>query len=397
MDNQLTTKANQLLEFFASYESDNYSDLSLVQGKIGLLLLSSISSAPTTLLSKADSVVFLEDIFDELARKPVGNSYASGLAGLGWVIEYMVAKEVIDADTNELLEEVDAILYDWMLEEQHRKNYDFLHGSMGVGLYFLSRINSNPLAKEKVSKLLDLLIEAAVVEQDGSTKWEQGWDTFPEHEPVYNLGLAHGIPSILVFLVKSFQKNICREKLYPIIQSTTSYILKQHQAFDLRQFHFPHAIIGKRTYSESRMAWCYGDLGVCCALWQANQVLRDERVADTISDILHNNATRRDPQQCMITDASFCHGSAGAAYIFRRFYDRLGYPELLDASRYWYKKTLELANHPDGYVDYKFWAGDRSEWENRLGLLDGLAGVALSLLYAGNRVDASWDEVLLIS
>jgi len=77
-------------------------------------------------------------------------THCSGLAGIGWLYEYLSQRKVIDYDTNVFLEEFDIYLEKALKNFMLQNNYDFFHGGVGVALYFIKRVAKK---KELVSVL----------------------------------------------------------------------------------------------------------------------------------------------------------------------------------------------------------------------------------------------------
>ncbi len=66
-------------------------------------------------------------------------TYCSGLAGTGWVLDHLEQQDFMDAESDELLGELDPYLYRVMRSDMKSGNYDFLHGALGYGFYFFKR------------------------------------------------------------------------------------------------------------------------------------------------------------------------------------------------------------------------------------------------------------------
>lgn len=88
-------------------------------------------------------------------------TYCDGLAGFGWTLQFLRDKEYIDFDCNELLKNFDHYLGQQMKVELEAGNFDYLHGALGYGQYFLKRYKSlytsSELKKRYKEYLLDLL------------------------------------------------------------------------------------------------------------------------------------------------------------------------------------------------------------------------------------------------
>lgn len=340
----------------------------------------------------------LEGIFENLGNNDHHYSFSVGIAGLGWLYEDLVERKIINADPNEVLTDVDELVYEWMIQEQKNSNYDYLHGAMGGGMYFLKRLRTNSNLKVNVEEHLDILLSQMLVNKEDNTSfWIENPNKVSSFEEIYNLGLSHGIPSILVYLSKCYNNNIFVDRLKPIIQSTVNFILKYVQKPKTNsEYYFPTSIdLNGIANRGSRLAWCYGDLGICCALWQANQILNDEYLDRQILEVLLHNCQIKNLENARVFDAGLCHGTSGIAHIFKRFYHRYKHPSLKEASNYWYKLTVNMAIINNDLVNYEQWTTDG--WKYNESFLEGMIGISTALIYKKYGNEPFWDEILLIS
>src|SRR5690606_1218930 len=112
-------------------------------------------------------------------------------------------------------------------------------------------------------------------------------------EKGYNLGLSHGIPSIISFLSLLNGYEDFKAKADQTLRRAITYILSLRND-DINAFSlFPSWIIpNEETIYDSRLAWCYGDLGIGIALWNASKSLNDSKLKITAQDILVHSAKR---------------------------------------------------------------------------------------------------------
>ena len=98
-----------------------------------------------------------------------------------------------------------------------------------------------------------------------------------------------------------------------------------------------------------------------------------------------------------MTDAGFCHGSAGLAHLFNRMYQATREPKLADAALLWLEHTLEQCERAEGELTVRPGRARRHVPWNGAGLLEGAAGVALALLAAVTPIEPVWDRMFLVS
>ncbi|MCP5046424.1 MAG: hypothetical protein GY940_04580, partial [bacterium] len=155
----------------------------------------------------------------------------------------------------------------------------------------------------------------------------------------------------------------------------------------------------KRTY-ESHLGWCYGDLGIGMALWQASRATHNQQWEEEAARILLHSSKRKNLDQNRVVDACFCHGTAGIAHIFNRMYHDTAIDDFKPAAIYWYEKTLEMAVHQDGLAGYKIQFHDKEDnlvWFGERNLLKGIAGIGLSLMAAISTIEPQWDSCFMLS
>lgn len=321
-----------------------------------------------------------------------------GLAGFGWLLEHCINENFIDCDTDIIFEDVNDILFQNMMFEINRGNYDYLHGALGYSLRLLNKNN----CKETRWQLTQVItaLEKSCIKENDFVKWGTFSDEVLNNND-YNFGLSHGIPSIIVFLTKAYKLNILPEISLELITKSANFILKNKLDIKTHNSFFPNSV---KTYNQSttkkssRLGWCYGDLGVCASLLQASELSHDNKMKTEILNILSFNTKRMDHSNNSVVDASLCHGTAGIAHIFNRMYQQTKREEFKDAALYWYNETLKMAKFDDGLAGYKTWRANKyNGFQNNYSFLEGITGVGLSLISAVSDIEPAWDECLLLS
>jgi hypothetical protein len=96
-----------------------------------------------------------------------------------------------------------------------------------------------------------------------------------------------------------------------------------------------------------------------------------------------------------IDSPTFCHGVAGLLQVTLRFANETRLPLFTDAAVD-LTEWLLSAYEPDSLMGFRNWepGGTRVD---QPGLLEGAAGVLLTLLAAATDVEPSWDRVFLLS
>jgi lantibiotic modifying enzyme len=330
-------------------------------------------------------------------------THCSGLAGIGWLYEYLSQRKIMDADTNLLLEDFDLYLENRLRYFITIHSYDFLHGGVGIALYFAKRVAKKATLVSVLNQFLENLEKTSIQQDDKTIKWisvlgEQ--DKQPQLG--YNISLSHGMASIVAILAKLYPiDGIDKEKAEELLRGVVSYILAQE--IDKEQYgsYFSgFALESTPTIAKSRLAWCYGDLGIAVALYQAGIALKENSWINKSLEILHYAAKHRKTLvDNFVKDAGLCHGTAGIGHIFYRMWWNTKIPEFKEAADYWFDQTLKMATFPDGLAGFKALhiIDDKSLWINCYEFLMGISGICLAMLTYYYELEPEWDECLLLS
>lgn len=323
------------------------------------------------------------------------HTFSSGLSGILYLFDFLRENHFIDIDVSDAQPYLDNSIITHMRRDIRQKNYDFMHGALGAGLYFLKKGN----AIEYIRELVDFLYDTAEISTDRKIfKWESIMK-IDKDIAVYNLALCHGISSIIIFLSRVLKSNIVDEKIIEMLTGAINYVLSQEIEFSQFGYSFPSYIYKNvpnvLSNSRVRLAWCYGDLGVGLSLWQAGKAVKKTEWKEKGLQILLQSTQRKDLAENFIIDAELCHGSAGISMIFRRMFIETNRHEFAEAAAYWLEQTLNFSTFNDGLAGYKTFIV--SEWKCNYSLLTGISGIGLALLSYLHGDEQNWDEIFLLS
>lgn len=394
----LTGKVSDIADILLNQKENLKDNIGLIGGQTGVaIFLFNYAKFRQEEKYYDRGMEILSNVFDAINDGFSYHTFSSGLAGVGWTVEHLVRNDFLEADTDEILKELDPFIHQAMiLEIKENNNYDFLHGAVGCGIYFLERL-ANPKAREYLSELVDELKNRSQQEENGSIKWRSILNREDNSEG-YNLSLSHGIASIIAFLAYLHRLDICREKVNPLLEGAVRYMLSH--SLDISQFesHFPSWVQEGQPLSHSRLAWCYGDLGIGISLWQAARIMGNKELEQRAVEVLKHSAGRKDLKENAVIDAGLCHGAAGIAHIYNRMFHYTGIEIFKDSARYWLEQTVKMARHEDGFAGYKAWHTEKyGGWVAEPGILEGIAGIGLAILAAISDIEPIWDRCLLCS
>jgi len=382
-DKDIILLIDELCQRIISQESHSLQNMSLISGHAGIAI--SLYHAGIALQNKSYIKIAIRFLKKTLSNIPVlpNSSFGFGASGVLWVNQYL-QNHGIDKLPNDV-EEIDEYFLD---RACNISDYDIFNGIIGYGLYFL--IRHQVCDKKYAIKLLaKRLLDLSVVTDFGRT-----WIYIdPNTENKYhNMGLAHGIPSVLAFLSKIYPV-IPSKQLKTAINETAQFICSFENSSDHINF-FPLFIefdFKKPNNLASRLAWCYGDVGVAYALLQAGISINEKRWIEKSYQIILKT-TKRKLDTSGVKDVSICHGVAGLIHLYHKFYQYFDSPEILSAVEYWLEMLFVMKNKDENLKGFDFFDEGLVE---RFDILEGHAGVILALttLISGNN---DWDAMLLL-
>jgi lantibiotic biosynthesis protein len=352
----------------------------------------------------------LDAAADGVAMQPVGASFYAGFPGVAWAGEHIAPRAPAGEDVNR---GIDVVLAQQLAASTWPREYDLVGGLVGVGVYALERMQTAgepDLARACAIRIVDHL-EALAEERDGGLTWRtQPRFLLPEvrsrsPDGMYDLGVAHGVPGVLVLLALLRARGIEVQRTHHLLQQGFTWLTRQRNPDSLASRFGYHAARSAEP-SNSRLAWCYGDLGVAAALLRAARAGdgRLERDMEEEAMVAAHRACARAVDDCGVADAALCHGSAGLALLHARLYNATGEERFREHARLWYERTIGMRRAGVGIAGYQAWSPAQRqpmtwdlEWVEDAGLLTGAAGIGLCLLAGATEIEPGWDSMLLTS
>ncbi len=330
-------------------------------------------------------------------------TFCSGIAGIGWVLEMICEEGFLEINSKEIFSEIDIFLDKIMASNFEQDNYDFLHGYLGEAMYFLKRYqNANSIKNRNKYKVILIKVISVLQKTALENKELVYWESYVQAKneiKVINLGLAHGMSSIINFLARLVIYQDFEPLVSPLLIKATRFILSVKSDAPSSKSLFPSWINQKqKTVEYSRLAWCYGDLGIGLSLWHAAEVLNDKILYKEAMAILKHSALRKSLETTMVKDAGLCHGAFGIMLIFDYLYKSTAVIDFKNTADYWLLEGLKMANHENGYAGYMKWQPKEiGSWQKEDCLLDGVAGIGLAILSYLSPTPLKWSQCLMIS
>lgn len=348
---------------------------------------------------------FLEGITNSASQSEIENyQQLTFYAEIGWLICFLYDKKIIDIDLNAYLGEIDDSLCEGMIFLLNEREYGLVNGAISIGQYFHYRyiLGHRPSLKylEQFTEQLSRISN----EKEETMDWISIVD-YGLLSKGNNLGIAHGMPGIILFLEKLYKLNIKKKLIENILIKATNFLLSQkHSLENHKSYFYDVNSEAPQTGRDSRLAWCYGDLSVGYSLYKVSRITGIERpsIEREALDILLNTVTRTDLKEISVVDAGLCHGTSGLAHIYNRLYQDSKINIFKDAALFWYKETFKMSKYNNEFVGFgiPYYLSDKEKEINReynTSFLTGITGIGLSLLSAIYNVEPEWDKYLLLS
>ncbi len=127
-------------------------NLGLMHGKTGIAIyFFHLAKATGNKIYEDYAGELIDEIYEEISVSTSWD-FENGLADVGWGIEYLVQNGFIEADTDEVLTEFDNRLFQALIYNTPRE-IELLDGLVGLGAYFLKRIQNPAANYEKIPSL----------------------------------------------------------------------------------------------------------------------------------------------------------------------------------------------------------------------------------------------------
>jgi lantibiotic biosynthesis protein len=346
----------------------------------------------------------LDAAVEALGEQAVGPGLYGGFAGVGWTVEHLAGRLFPAAEAAAATEEIGGALGD-VLAAGWSGPYDLIDGVAGFGVFALEGW-PRPEACRLLERVVDEICRRGET-GDGGRTWFTPPELLPEQQReaapdgYHNLGFAHGVPGVIAVLSGAVEAGVGGAAACAELASAVAWLLAREQPPGSGSCFANWLAAGSprrggAAAPSTRVAWCYGDLGVAAALSVAARAAgRDDWLAAARRVARH--AAARPLDRSGVLDAGLCHGAAGAAHVFARLATATGDAALADAARRYYAAALDLRRPGEGVAGYLSWEPSRGGWLADRGFLTGAAGVALALAAAIAPAEPAWDRALGLS
>lgn len=381
-------------------EENSSSDISLISGKLGKGLFFSY-------LNKSDNnnqyeKQILDAIYvwqQALKNNTINYPLSSGICGYIFYLNYLFENDFIERDdVNDLINELITLSFKFSKKAIDNNNFDFLHGGLGLAVSLSKyKIDDNFLLKDYFQMIVQSLYNKQVYLTNNAVLWLSKHHI--NNRNIFNIGLAHGNPSIISVLINVHKELNNNELLEGVIRRGINGVLSLYKNSKDNTSCFPNYIDAEtmEKVGHSRIAWCYGDLGIAVTLVRAGISFSNQEWINRGIEIGLKTCKRKDFKSTSIIDSGLCHGTSGVALMYSRLYNYTENVEFKKSAKFWYIQTIKEAFDNNGCLNYKAWDDMDGVYKNENGLLEGIAGIGLSLISSISKEEPTWDKCLLLS
>lgn len=181
--------------------------LSLADGAAGFAVLNAYLALTLDDAAAADRAqTWLRRAIAGLRARPTAGLFA-GAAGVGWAASHVTRLLGLEAKSLDPTTQIDRALLTRLARSPWCTAFDLVSGLAGYGVYALECLPTAG-ARECLEGVVRRLAELAIHTPEGVT-WHTGPELLPDHQRRqspdghHNLGVAHGVPGVLVVLALS--------------------------------------------------------------------------------------------------------------------------------------------------------------------------------------------------
>lgn len=286
---------------------------------------------------------------------------ASGLSGIGWMLDYMIRYPMIDADLFEVMESVDPKVFRRMIYDVQEDRYDLLQGATGIALYCVNRNERFP--REYLNRFVAELYKRMTLGKLNDF-----------HDNTIPSGLSGGY----LLIRKIWQK-------YPDINYITEIVDNLEKQLKSQE-------VSLKNTLTTLPGWSQPEAGVLWSLLHIPET-RDKALEQWVQ---YGKLYLEHGHEYL--EAGLYGGNFSLGHLFNRIYRLSGESEFREFSATFFQRGLDHANYTDEKTGCHLWyTGINGVYGLHYGMLGGLAGIGLALLAAVTEEEPRWDEAFLLS
>jgi hypothetical protein len=98
---------------------------------------------------------------DQINKESDSYFFASGIAGIGWMINHIKNKKFINVDLDDIFTDINIYMFKALQYRINKNEYDFLYGYLGIVFYFLQQPEIK-MRNEAITQIIPCLKTSAI-------------------------------------------------------------------------------------------------------------------------------------------------------------------------------------------------------------------------------------------
>ena len=348
-------------------------------------------------------------------RRNINNIDVSLWSGLCGIALSTVCMSNKGTNYQSLIKTLNKIIADKTIKKLNRLNriddikeehYDVMYGLSGVANYLMLFKDDSQIL-ETLTMILTYMINICkykVVDNKKVPRFmiSKTNSYFVENNDNHhyiNLGLSHGIPGILMVLIKAYSLGIILDGQLSTINMLKNLILNHcintgYRKIWSSEISMIDYINERSELKYSRDAWCYGTPGIAYVLLVTAEVLKDDNLKNFAIESMKDALKYK----LGINSPTFCHGYAGLLYLSHKFYEHTKIKYFKTVCENIQKKIITFynKNNPFGFKNIEF-CMDKPKAIDDPGLLNGTSGILLSMMATCKEEKTPWSLAFMLN
>lgn len=249
-------------------------------------------------------------------------NFCDGLAGILFMFAYLENNKFIITE-KDFYDSFDEYFDNHLIFLSDTNNYDLLYGIIGIGIYYLELIKIHPHKITFLHKIINYIFFISRKYND-IIYWKYTLESNSalKNKDIINLGMLHGIPSIIAFFLtcikRGYTTNIIKKEIYKIIHQISIYSLPESKQHTFPNFVYIDNNQIIRDNNIPILGYCYGDLSIINLLYLSYKIYNDNTFK-LYAENIFEKISYRIYFDNKIDEPFFCHGYASLYYFINKF------------------------------------------------------------------------------
>lgn len=232
---QLPPKLIEINKLLAKYAPTNEMP-GLLHGKMGLgLYYFMLARETNNPVHQSMAEKCIGEVYEEAGKNSISSDFENGLAGIAWGLCYLIKNDYVDADPDEILEDVDDRIFRHWNTNKETLSLDLRQGLLGYLCYYIQRLEVSQDHGNSINRHIHSRVVSEIINRIGQLVEEE---KFQHREPTL-FTLFWDLPLLLVLLADARRLQINSNKidrildfltpiitsLYPSLHSNRMYLL----------------------------------------------------------------------------------------------------------------------------------------------------------------------------